>query len=470
MTISQEKAKYAIHDILIFEVGCLPSVYIKTLGCKVNAHDSFSLTSGFQKKGFGVAETASAADIAIINTCSVTENSNRESRYLVRRYRKDNPDCFIVATGCYAQTHSADLNAIPELDFIVPNAAKNSLVDLVLDKFDKRDNESNENASKIADGHELVHNNRQGQFKTSLDLIEASISQTRAYLKIQDGCNGFCSYCLIPYARGRSRSVDKEKVLSEMRRLLDIGLKEVVLTGIHIGDYGSDFEIGYTFKDLLEEILSLPNMVRVRISSFEPGELSYDLLQLMSRHKNMICDHFHLPLQSGNARILKLMRRSYTPAEYAEKISALREAFPVANIGADVIPGFPSETDEEFEDTKSFVERIGLNYLHVFPYSARPNTAAVKMPGHLPPETVKKRTRTLIEVSNTLKNAYAQTFIGHTFPVLWEKQIDARGRRIGKSPNYLDIVCGAKDQPEPNTISHVRLHGFVEGTRLLSSP
>jgi threonylcarbamoyladenosine tRNA methylthiotransferase MtaB len=445
-------------------------VFIKTMGCKVNAHDSHSLRMQFMQQGYELVDDQSKAQISLLNTCSVTEKAGSEGRYLVRRFRKDNPESLIVATGCYAQTHSAELKKMNELDFIVPNEAKNDLVSLVEGVMTKKEQDPTAEIDKLPQGINEVEDNRQSQFKTSIALTQAESDQTRAYVKIQDGCDGFCSYCLIPYARGKSRSIPSDVVLAEIKRLISSGVNEIVLTGIHIGDYGEDIPGAgqLRFSGLVKEILGWKDMCRLRISSLEPGELDEDLLKALLERSDIACDHFHLPLQSGHNRILKLMRRSYDKEEYADKVAMIRQYFPDANIGADVIPGFPSESEEEFAATEQYVKDLALNYLHVFPYSKRPNTAAYRMPGHLAPEIVKARTRSLIALSRRLKLSYYQRFIGKTMQVLWEGHVDAQGRRLGKTANYLDVVCSKSGDVRPNTISTVHLRGMV-GEQILGT-
>ncbi|NBQ54688.1 MAG: radical SAM protein, partial [Proteobacteria bacterium] len=310
-----------------------PTVFIKTLGCKVNTFDGNAIGNQFRAKGYTVVDHASDADITVLNTCSVTSAADREARYLIRRYRRENPDGRMVVTGCYAQTDSARLAAMKEVDFVVPNEAKERLVQFIEGETDNRgvdgeadgSNAAPENlaskmpASKMPSDVKAVSENRQSHFKSSLVLFDdASSSQTRAFVKIQDGCNGFCAYCLIPYARGASRSVAPDQAFNEIKRLIDAGTPEIVLTGIHIGDYGRDLESyagdAEPFATFVESIMEIPGLKRLRISSLEPGELSKDLLQVLKRHADKFCPHFHLPLQSGDDRILKLMRRSYDTA------------------------------------------------------------------------------------------------------------------------------------------------------------
>lgn len=452
----------------------MPTVYVKTLGCKVNTYDSHALETQFKALGYDLVADPAQADISILNTCSVTANADREARYLLRRFRRENPDAVVAATGCYAQTDSARLVAMDEVDLVFPNEVKDGVVGTLHDVLLKKQAGQDLPTAKLPENVAVVSENKQGHFKSSLTLFEADPSQTRAFMKIQDGCNGFCAYCLIPYARGASRSVAPEAVLGEVRRLIDNGVKEIVFTGIHIGDYGEDFTPDQatirSMVDLLATLTSWPDMVRYRISSLEPNELTQELLDVMAARPELVCDHFHLPLQSGHDRILKGMRRKYTTQQYADTVAMARRYFPKANFGADVIPGFPGETEAEHLETMRFIESTGLNYLHVFPYSKRPNTAAIRYPDHVAPEVVKIRAQQLRELSERLKQTYQRSFIGATLPVLWESRQDGQGRRLGLTPNYLDIALSSGHERTPSTISSILIKGMVEDGQLLGKP
>ncbi len=320
----------------------LPSFYVKNLGCKVNQADSNALDAGFRLAGFSPSSSSEGADICVINSCSVTEKAQRETRYLARRFKKENSKAMVVVTGCYAQIDSASLVELSEIDFVVPNAAKTELVDLVKRRFTAP---SPAFPPKFPQGLKEVKDNRQSHFKSSLTLFETPLTEaSRAVLKVQDGCNSFCSYCLIPYARGASRSVPIDDVLRSAVQLGEQGYLEIVLTGIHVGDYGEDLSPPESFSSLLTKLAqNTPQELKFRISSLEPMELKEELFSALEQHKDRICQHFHLPLQSGSDAILKKMRRTYTASQYAERVARLLTIFPEAAIGADLIPGFPSE-------------------------------------------------------------------------------------------------------------------------------
>lgn len=447
-------------------------IFIKTLGCKVNSYDSHALENQFRAQGFAISEAQTDADITVINTCSVTANAEKEARYLARRFKRENPETFVVLTGCYAQVDSANLAELADVDFVVPNEVKEQAAAFIKQSFAKR---GEPGRLKIPEGLRAVKDNRQAHFKSSLTLFDhAESSQTRVFLKIQDGCDGFCTYCLIPYARGASRSVAPDQIVAEVKRQIALGVREIVFTGIHIGDYGRDLKL-YAGNDtpvvsLLADVLALPGAWRLRISSLEPSELTEPLLQLMAKNQARFCDHFHLPLQSGSDRILKLMRRTYTRAEYANAVRLARRYFPNASIGADVIPGFPGETQEDHAATINLVEELKIAYLHVFPYSKRPNTAAVRMPGHLDASIVKARAAELRALSTAHRKAYLDGYLGQSAMVLWENDHDKNGRLKGHTANYIDVVATPSETVKPGLESLVTLMGFTEQATLLAKP
>ncbi len=452
----------------------MEKVFVKTLGCKVNTFDSHALENQFKGVGYELVSDPSEATINVVNTCSVTHNADKEARYLARRFRRENSESFVVMTGCYAQTDSDRLMKMDDVDVVVPNEVKESLVPFVQEQLRAR--REGRVVLKMPAGIKVVSENKQSHFKSSLTLFDrADSSQTRAFVKIQDGCNGFCAYCLIPYARGASRSVPQEEALNEIRRLVAGGTKEVVLTGIHIGDYGLDHLPADTtdepFLEFMKRLFDIEGLARVRISSLEPAELSEGLIKILAEHRDRFCDHFHLPLQAGHDDVLKRMRRKYDTARYKESCDMARSYFPEVCLGADVIPGFPGETEAQFEATFDFIQQVGLNYLHVFPYSRRPNTSADKMPGHLDHETVKLRSQRLRDLSKSLKRDYMSRFIGKTVEVLWEKDMDDLGRPLGTTRNYLNVAASrASAETLQGKTSLWTVKGFIGDDRMLASP
>ena len=411
----------------------MPSVFIKTLGCKVNAFDSHALNYQLRQHGFSLSAEAPQAEVIIINSCSVTARAEREALYYARRLRRLSPQSFLVITGCYAQTSSGPLSEHPDIDFVVPNSHKPELVALLSARL-------RGGQGKLPANTKPVTANRQAHFKLAQTLSDyVSSNVTRQYVKVQDGCNGFCSYCIIPFARGASISVPSQQVVAQVQALTEQGCGEVVLTGVHLGDYGVDLAADKKscFITLLERLFALPKLRRLRISSLEPSELSDGLLATLAAHRDIFCPHFHLPLQSGSNKILRKMRRKYTLEKYHERLRAAQQMFPRAMFGSDVICGFPSEDECDHRATFEFAQRAGLHYLHVFPYSPRPNTLAMRMPGHLPPATIKARGKELGQLSQKLKKACYQSFIGTETSVLWE-QPDA-DEMLGYSRNYLRV-------------------------------
>lgn len=447
----------------------MQTVFIKTLGCKVNTFDSTALHKQFQDKGYTVTNDPNQADIIVVNTCSVTLTAEKEARYLLRRYGRETPEALKVVTGCYAQTASTLIAEVPEVDLVIPNNIKDKLIDYI-----EQQQSGALGDSKLPPEVSAENTKKELQFKTAHTFFSTPVvERVRAFLKIQDGCDGFCAYCQIPYARGSSRSVPPEKVVQAAQEIIASGIKEITLTGIHIGDYGQEtFAGAATTKrspivDVLRQLFALPGLERLRISSLEPSEVSPELIAILAENRDTFCDHFHLPLQAGSDRILKLMGRAYDSTQYLQTIEALRQAFPQAQFTADVIPGFPGESEEDFAETLAFIRRCGLSSLHVFPYSKRPHTRALRFPGHLAPEVIKERARILRELSQELARSYRQHWVGSTQRVLWE-QWDEKSRRFyGKSKNYLQIASAVDAPLKVGDISAVQLKGFIGADVLL---
>ncbi len=411
----------------------MASVFIKTLGCKVNAFDSHALNFQLRRGGFELSEDVAQAEVTIINSCSVTARAEREALYYARRVRRLNPQSFLVITGCYAQTNSGPLSEHPDIDFVIPNSHKPELVALLNARLQS-------GQGKLPADAKPVTANKQAHFKLAQTLSDhVNSNTTRKYVKVQDGCNGFCTYCIIPYARGASVSVPPTKVIAQVKTLIEQGSGEIVLTGVHLGDYGADLAADKKsyFVDLLQQLFALPRLQRLRISSLEPSELSDELLAVLAAHRDIFCPHFHLPLQSGSNKILRKMRRKYCVEHYCSRLDAARQLFPQAMFGSDVICGFPCEDEQDHLATRDCAERIGLHYLHVFPYSPRPNTLAARLHGHLPPATIKARGKELGLLSQQLKQAYYQSFIGQKTRVLWEQP--DQHEMLGYSRNYLRV-------------------------------
>lgn len=448
-------------------------VYLKNFGCKVNLADTQHLAYEFEHSGYQLTGEPAEAHVIVMNSCSVTHKAEQDARYHLRKYHRLNPTALKVITGCYAQIDSYRLAKLPEVDYIIPNQNKSQLVAFIQTCAAKPPASSTLRTpaeGKIIPGSTLVNNNRQGHFKSSLNYFgQQSSTQTRAFLKIQDGCNDFCSYCQIPRARGQSLSTPAAPILKQISTLIMAGTKELVLTGIHLGEWGKDLPGSPQFTDLLTQIFNLPTpWFRLRLSSLEPSECTPQLANLLHTYRHRLCAHLHFPLQSGSARILKLMRRRYSPDEYLRSVALARRALgPKVHLSADVMVGFPGETDEDFEQTMDLIRAADLASLHVFPYSKRPNTSALKLPDHLPPHVIQSRARALRELSNRRLEAFIRPFSHTKLQVLWEAKYDRYERILGKSSEYIR-VCAAPGSVTPGSITASTAIGRVGAHTLLT--
>lgn len=389
-------------------------VGIYTLGCKVNAYESEYIASLFRNRGYTIASFDEDCDVYVINTCTVTNNSDKKDKKIINHVR--NKNACVVVCGCFVESHK-DYN-FDGIDIVIGNHNKSNIVDLVEDYF------INKKQIKLIDNNIM----RVGFEDMEITTFE---SRTRAFVKIQDGCENYCSYCIIPFVRGRCRSKDKDKVISEITALVNNGYKEIVLTGIHTGNYGSD--LGIKFSSLLKEILEIPNLERLRISSIEITELDDEFFKLLNNP--ILCNHLHIPLQNGSNRILDLMNRKYTKEEFYEIVKRIRSVREDISLTTDVIVGFPGETDDDFNENVDFIRKVGFSKVHVFPYSKRDGTKASRMDNQIDPNTKKKRTKQLLDISLELENNYYNSFIGKNEKVLIEKVLD--GYSYGHTTNYL---------------------------------
>ncbi len=394
-------------------------VAISTLGCKTNQFESAAMAEQLETAGYLMVHFNEPSDIYIINSCTVTARTDAETRRLIRRARRLNPDSRIIATGCYAQVAPCELEKMPEIDCVIGNQEKLSISSLL------------ESAGRsVADISQIVN-------AEPLKLTSFA-EHTRAFLQIQNGCNSFCSYCIVPYARGRSRSVTADETLQGIRDLAAHGFKEVVLTGIHLGAYGHDLPSPTTLSTLVRLIDAERIVPRLRIGSVEPNELSEELLNLMTTSEN-ICHHLHLPMQSGSDSVLNRMGRAYSSGFFRDLVAQISAAMPDAFIGADLIAGFPGESDTEFEETVKLCEELSLSDLHVFPYSSRPGTRAASMPGHLPDRIVTERAARLRSVATRKKAAFLKRFEGTELQVLVQGFNEKTGICRGLSRNYISV-------------------------------
>lgn len=404
-----------------------PSVAFATLGCRVNHYETEAMTEKFLREGYEITEFDNFADVYVINTCSVTNMSDKKSRQIIGRARRKNENAVIAAVGCYSQVSPDEVSKIDGVDVVLGTRNKGDVVYYVNKAKD-------EGKMQVAVGEVLKN-------KTFEELnIEEYQDKTRAFLKIQDGCNRFCTYCLIPYTRGRTCSKDPDKVLEEIKRLEEHGFKEIILSGIHTASYGVDLEGDVTLISLLQEIEKLDGIERVRIGSIEPSFFTGEVIEKM-RHMKKLCPQFHLSLQSGCDETLKRMNRRYTAKEYEEAVYKIRENLKDASITTDVIVGFPGETDEEFNETYKFLERIKLTKTHIFKFSPRKGTKAENMPNQVDGTIKEKRSKALIELNNKNEGEFSESLVRREMDVLVEKELNEKpGYFEGYTRNYVRVV------------------------------
>lgn len=398
-----------------------------TLGCKLNFAETSTIARQLTGAGYQKVSFDEPAHVYIINTCSVTENADRECKFHVKRAMKANPDGLVVILGCYAQLKPEEISAITGVDLVLGAKEKFNILSY-LDDLEK------------SESHGIIH---------SCEIDEADFfigsysigDRTRAFLKVQDGCDYKCTYCTIPLARGISRSDTIESVVKNATEISQKGIKEIVLTGVNIGDYGKG-EFGnkkheHTFLDLISQLDQVEGIERIRISSIEPNLLKNESIELVAKSKRFV-PHFHIPLQSGSDDLLKKMKRRYMTSLYADRVAKIREVMPDSCIGVDVIVGFPGETEEKFLETYNFLNELPISYLHVFTYSERENTEAAEMDGVIPIPERKRRNKMLRILSEKKKMAFYQTQLGKTLPVLWEHE-NKNGLMFGFTENYVRV-------------------------------
>ena len=416
------------------------TVAFYTLGCKVNQYETNAMEQQFIKNGYKVVDHHDFADIYVVNTCTVTNIAERKSRQMLRRVKDINKDAILVVCGCYAQVAKEELEKIPEIDIILGINEKNNIVEIVED-YIKKQVSKEEIVSDVSNQNEF------------LDFGDVTYTEkNRAVVKVQDGCNMFCTYCIIPYARGRIRSRKIENVVSEISKIAKLGIKEVVITGIHVASYGKDFEENIGLIDLLEAINKIDGIERIRLSSIEPNIIDEEFVKRLSKLEK-ICPHFHLSLQSGCDETLKRMNRKYTTKKYKEAVDLLRSYFTDVNFTTDVIVGFPGETEEEFNTTYKFLEEIKFYRMHVFKYSKRRGTVAEKMPNQIDGNIKEERSNKLIELSNKNENEYNESYIGKEVNVLFEEYENGYFR--GYTTNYMMVNVPGKKEDEEKLVDHI---------------
>ena len=392
-----------------------------TLGCKVNQYETNGMIQEFIEYGYEVIEHTEKADIYVVNTCTVTNMSDRKSRQMLRRVKELNPEAIVVACGCYVQVVKEELEKIKEIDLILGNNEKKNIINHI-EEYEK----TLEKQIKIEDV--MIQ-------KEFVDFGEVTYTEkTRAVIKVQDGCDRFCSYCIIPYARGRVRSRNPQSVLDEIRKISKEGIKEVVITGIHVASYGKDFKEEYRLIDLLEEINQIEGIERIRLGSIEPLLITEEFMGRLTKLEK-ICHHFHLSLQSGCNETLKRMNRRYTAEQFKEIVRILRKYYEDVILTTDIIVGFPGETEEEFNKTYEFLQEINFYKMHVFKYSPRKGTKASQMKEQIDGNIKEERSQKLIELSNANEQEYNKNYIGRNVEVLFEEKKD--GVYKGHTKNYI---------------------------------
>ncbi len=416
-------------------------VALHTLGCKLNYAETSVIGNTFLKNGFEITDFDSPADVYVINTCTVTENTEKECRQIIRRALRHNPSGFVIVTGCYAQLRPDEIQKIEGVDLILGTKEKFEIFNFV-ENFEKR----NLACIHVSTFEEL------NTFNAAFTPLAED--RTRAFLKIQDGCDYKCGFCTIPKARGLSRSEPVEDALNQLRFLVESGYKEIVLTGVNVGDYGS--KIGTSLLELLKMMIKVEGDFRIRISSIEPNLLSDEIIELIAGNEKL-CDHFHVPLQSGSDKILRKMQRRYLSEFYAERIEKIKKLIPHAGIGVDVIVGFPGETNEDYKATYDLILNLPVSYLHVFTYSERPGTLAEKLPDQVPKNIRKQRTNNLRLLGARKKFIFYSEMIGTNHRVLFEHK-DDNGTYKGFTSNYIRVKIKSNDD-----LSNKLVNFLIEG-------
>ena len=403
-----------------------------TLGCKVNQYESNAMAQKFIDKNYKICDIEDSPDIIIVNTCTVTNIADRKSRQLLRKVKEENPNSVVVACGCYVQVAKDKIDEIEEIDISIGNSEKKDIVQIVENYIYQKEKINN-----------IFDINKEKDF-SEMGAVTYT-EKTRATIKIQDGCNNFCTYCLIPYARGRVRSRKKENIIKEVEEVAQKGIQEIVITGIHIASYGLDFSENYKMIDLLEDLNKIDGIKRIRLGSLEPSLITEEFTQRLSKLEK-ICNHFHLSLQSGCDETLKRMNRKYTTKEFREVAKRLRSYFKDANLTTDIIVGFPGETNEEFTKTYEFLKEIKFYKMHVFKYSPREGTPASKMPNQVDGKTKEERSQKLIELSDKNQEEYNKKYFSEPQEVLFEEQKD--GIWTGYTTNYVKVSYKSNENLE----------------------
>ena len=427
--------------------GFVATFYVENFGCRATQADGAALERQLRERGLTRADSTQQAGVVVLNTCTVTASADQDARSAIRRVQRQNPTAKIIVTGCYAQRAPEELAAIPGVDLVVGNSHKHTIANSILPDI------SPGSFVPLAHlGASLDSKVRVGDIFAHTELLAAPVfeasdphERTRPNLKIQDGCNNRCSFCVIPYVRGRSRSLKPDHVIREVNSLVASGYREIVLSGINLGRWGRELSPRMSFPSLLREILQSTSIEKIRISSVEPMDWTTELIELVAASPR-ICKHAHVPLQSGSDNVLRRMHRKYRPWHYADRLERIRRAMPDAAIGADVMVGYPGESDEDFEQTRAFIDALPFTYLHVFTYSSRPGTPSAEMPDQIPVQVARERNRILRELATEKKRAFMLSFVGREVEAITLTHFDGEYTEA-LTENYLKLRLRGRRDP-----------------------
>lgn len=438
----------------------MKKVAFHTLGCKVNIYETEAMQELMQKAGYSIVDFDDKADIYVVNTCSVTNMADRKSRQMLHKAKKDNPDAVIVAVGCYVQAAAKSIKQDEKIDIIIGNNMKNKIADIINDYYEHQD----PNTVDIS-GDFVLDISKIKEYEEFRVLKHKE--HTRAFIKIQDGCNQFCSYCIIPYTRGRVRSRSIEEIEKEVRDLVHAGYKEVILTGIHISSYGLDFEEKIQLIELVEKVAKVAGVERLRISSLEPRIITEEFVERLAKLDNF-CPHFHLSLQSGSDNTLKAMSRRYDASEFKEGVRLIRKYFYMPALTTDIIAGFPGETEDDFTESLEYIRDIGFFELHVFPYSKREGTKAASMKETLSNKDKTRRVNLLLSMQEPIRRKFLEEKIGKEVEVLIESEFEHENKRyvLGHSKEYIKVALPYIEKAR-NMIIPAKLISFIKDDIIL---
>lgn len=438
----------------------MKKVAFHTLGCKVNIYETEAMQELMQKAGYSIVDFDDKADIYVVNTCSVTNMADRKSRQMLHKAKKDNPDAVIVAVGCYVQAAAKSIKQDEKIDIIIGNNMKNKIADIINDYYEHQD----PNTVDIS-GDFVLDISKIKEYEEFRVLKHKE--HTRAFIKIQDGCNQFCSYCIIPYTRGRVRSRSIEEIEKEVRDLVNVGYKEVILTGIHISSYGLDFEYRIQLIELVEKVAAIEGVKRLRISSLEPRIITEEFVERLAKLDNF-CPHFHLSLQSGSDNTLKAMSRRYDASEFKEGVRLIRKYFDMPALTTDIIAGFPGETEDDFTESLEYIRDIGFFELHVFPYSKREGTKAASMKETLSNKDKTRRVNLLLSMQEPIRRKFLEKKIGKEVEVLIESEFEHENKRyvLGHSKEYIKVALPYIEKAR-NMIIPAQLISFIKDDIIL---